>query len=89
MRAGWGIASIAAEPTHGRGVPCAATVDTSVGASCSLSSTFNAVVPGSVVEGKRAIWQLGKVEVFDAGADEQAGTTNDNTLFEHQGIFVP
>ena len=70
-------------------VPCAATVDTSVGASCSLSSTFNAVVPGSVAEGKRAIWELGKVAVFDAGADGQADTTNDNTLFERQGIFVP
>jgi hypothetical protein len=70
-------------------VPCAATGDTSIGASCSLSSTFNAVVPGSVVESKRAIWQLGKVEVFDGGADGQAATTNDNTLFERQGIFVP
>ncbi len=70
-------------------VPCAATGDTSVGASCSLSSTFNAVVPGSVVDGKRAIWELGKVEVYDAGADGQAATTNDNTLFERQGIFIP
>jgi hypothetical protein len=70
-------------------VPCAATTDTKVGATCSLSSSFNAIVPGSVVAGKRAIWQLQDVQVFDGGADGQAATTGDNTLFERQGVFVP
>ena len=70
-------------------VACAATAGTSLGGTCSLQSTFNAIVPGSVVEGKRAIWELGQVDVFDGGADDQAGTTSDNTLFERQGLFVP
>ena len=40
--------------------PCAATLSTTIGATCAPTSTFNAVVPGEVVEGKRAIWQLGR-----------------------------
>jgi hypothetical protein len=70
-------------------VPCAATASTTTGSTCSLTSSFNSVLPGSVVAGKRAIWQLGEIDVFDGGADGQAGTTGDNTLFERQGLFVP
>jgi hypothetical protein len=70
-------------------VPCVATGDTNVGGTCSLESTFNAILPGSVVEGKRAIWELGGIDVFDGGADGQAATTTDNTLFARQGLFVP
>jgi hypothetical protein len=70
-------------------VACAATSDTSTGGKCSLSSTFNALVPGSVVESSRAIWELGAIDVFDGGADGQAATASDNTLFERQGLFVP
>jgi Putative esterase len=69
-------------------VPCAATVATA-GSTCSLTSSFNSILPGSVVAGKRAIWELGAIQVFDGGADGQAQTTGDNTLFEHQGVFVP
>ena len=68
--------------------PCAATASTTIGATCSVSSTFNAIVPGVVVEGKRAIWQLGQVEVFDGGADGLA-STSPNAVFARQGIFVP
>jgi hypothetical protein len=70
-------------------VPCSASGASSIGASCTLSSSFNAILPGSVVESNRAIWELGDVRVFDGGADGQANTTNDNTLFERQGVFVP
>jgi hypothetical protein len=68
---------------------CAATGDTTVGGTCSVSSTFNALVPGSVQESKRAVWELGQVEVYDAGSDGSASTSADNTLFERQGVFVP
>jgi hypothetical protein len=44
---------------------------------------------GAVREGKRAIWGLGRVEVYDGGADGVASTTGDNTLFAHQGLFTP
>ena len=68
-------------------VPCAATAG-DAGATCSLSTSFDAVSPGSVVEGKRAIWQLDALEVHDGGADGLAATAP-NTLFARQGIFVP
>ena len=67
---------------------CTATADTTVGASCATSTTADALVPGLVVEGARAIWQLGAIEVLDGGADDIAATTP-NTPFMRQGIFVP
>ena len=42
-----------------------------------------------VTEGKRAIWQLGQVQVTDGGEDGIAATAADNTLFAKQGLFVP
>jgi arylsulfotransferase ASST len=69
-------------------VPCAATADMAVGATCSVSSSFNAIVPAAILEGKRAIWQLGRIQVFDGGSSEVAGAS-DARLFEDQGVFVP
>lgn len=69
-------------------VPCVATDRTTVGSTCSLISSFNAIVPGTVVERKRATWQLGEVQVFDGGASEVAGGQG-ASLFATQGIFVP
>jgi hypothetical protein len=69
-------------------VPCTATASTTIGASCLLSSSFNAIVPGSVIEGYRANWELGDVQVFDGGASGVAGAS-DARLFARQGIFVP
>jgi len=63
-------------------VPCAAGI-------CSVSTTANALAPGAVLEGRRAIWQLGQVKVYDGGADGVASTTGDNTLFMVEGVFVP
>jgi phosphatidylinositol-3-phosphatase len=69
--------------------PCAGTTDATVGSTCSITTTFNTVVPGAVVEGKRSIWQLGQVEVHDGGADSDVATPADNTLFMNGGVFVP
>jgi hypothetical protein len=69
-------------------VPCAGTADTTVGATCAVTTTADSVLPGTVNEGKRAVWQLGQLEVFDGGADGLA-STDDNTLFARQGVFVP
>ena len=70
-------------------VPCAATSNTATGSDCAVTTTANAVAAGSVVEGKRAIWQFGQFQVTDGGEDGSAATTIDNTLFLKQGIFVP
>jgi hypothetical protein len=70
-------------------VPCAATGDTTVGASCNLVTTVDTLVPGAVTEGKRSVWELGQVQVDDGGADGDADTASDNTLFMVQGVFIP
>jgi Tol biopolymer transport system component len=69
-------------------VPCSGDLDTSVGSSCVVSTTAEAVIPGVVPESKRSVWGLGQVEVFDGGADGVASTP-DNTLFAVQGLFAP
>jgi hypothetical protein len=69
-------------------VPCTVTLDATVGSTCSVSTTANAVVPGSVVADQHTIWQLGQVQVFDGGAGGVAGAS-DATLFMVQGLFVP
>ena len=45
-------------------------------------------MPGTVIEGKRATWEMGKVELYDGGASGVAGGSG-ATLFQTQGIFVP
>jgi Glycine rich protein len=69
-------------------VPCATNSDATVGSTCSVTTTFNAVTPGALVAGARSIWQLGDVKVLDGGADGLASTAP-NTLFERQGVFIP
>jgi len=70
-------------------VPCTATGDTTIGSTCALTTTADAVVgAGAVKESMRTIWQLGQVRVNDGGADGLVSTTP-NTLFAVQGVFVP
>jgi hypothetical protein len=69
-------------------VPCTATTATTVGSTCSVSTTADAVTPGLMVENKRTILEVGQVKVFDGGADGLAATPG-NTLFASEGVFVP
>jgi hypothetical protein len=69
-------------------VPCAMTADTSVGSTCSIATTQDSVLPNSVLENRRSIWQLGQVKVYDGGPDGVA-STQDNTLFAVEGVFTP
>ena len=69
-------------------VPCTATAETTRGSTCSISTSMDALVPGAVPEGKRSIWALGQVQVFDGGPDGVAATEG-NSLFAVQGVFVP
>jgi hypothetical protein len=68
-------------------VPCAATGG-SVGSTCSVTTTLDAVTPGSIVERKRTVWALKDLQVTDGGPDGVAAT-DPNTLFARQGVFVP
>ena len=69
-------------------IPCTATADPTVGATCGVDTTLDAVLPGVVKEGMRAIWESREVKVLDGGEDGLA-ETDDNTVFAKQGIFVP
>ena len=69
-------------------VDCSTTPSPGIGSSCQVTTTFNAILPGAVVEGKRANWQLGAIEVFDGGQSGVAGAA-DARRFARQGIFVP
>ena len=63
------------------GAQCAATADPDVGATCSVSTTIEAIAPATVLEGLRTTWQLGPIKVFAVGADTGP--------FAVQGVFVP
>jgi acyl-homoserine-lactone acylase len=69
-------------------IPCTATGGTE-GSNCNIVTTADAVRPNLVTEGQRAVWELGQVKVYDGGADGDAETTGDNTLFAVQGTFAP
>jgi hypothetical protein len=69
-------------------ISCSATGSPSTGSSCSVSTSLEAVVPGAITEGKRSIWELSQIQVFDGGPDGDPETA-DNSLFAVQGVFAP
>ena len=69
-------------------VPCSPTSNTAIGSSCAVSTSANAVAPGAVKTGMRAIWQMGQAQVYDGGSSGVAGAS-DEALFEIQGLFAP
>jgi hypothetical protein len=70
-------------------VPCTSTPATTVGSTCSLTAGADSLRPGAITASLRSIWALDKVQVFDGGADNDADSLGDNTLFETQGVFAP
>jgi Subtilase family len=67
--------------------PCATTASTTIGSTCA-ATTADAIIPGMVNEGARAIWELSQIEVADGGSDGLIGT-GPNGIFATQGVFVP
>ena len=67
---------------------CANTTSTSSGGLCTINTTANAVVPGSVKDTQRGVIEISQLQISDGGADGQVASP-DNTLFEVQGIFIP
>jgi hypothetical protein len=67
---------------------CAATAGPEGGA-CNVATTADAVTGDFVKEAKRSVWQLGQVQIYDGGADGDADTPGDNTLFAVQGAYAP
>lgn len=77
-------------------VDCVSTLSTTIGSQCDLNTTANAILPNMVVEGRRAMWNIGQVEIRDAGPNG-TGYANcpptcgdgDETTYLRQGVFVP
>jgi hypothetical protein len=78
-------------------VTCVVTASSTIGARCALNTTLEALIPGALREGKRAIWQLGQATVQDAGPNGTGYGSGcpancgdgDERTFLRQGIFVP
>jgi hypothetical protein len=49
------------------------------GSACAVTTTVNALQPGAVVDGGRAIWQVGTVTLRDLA----------DRVFARQGLYVP
>jgi hypothetical protein len=67
---------------------CVPTDSTATGSTCNVATTADTLMGGLAREGKRAVWALAQVQVFDGGADGDVETA-DNTLFADQGTFAP
>ena len=87
--AGPGTAATTTDIPLAAAFSCTPVADPQEGSTCSGTTTVDALVPGAVSETKRSIWALDQVRVFDGGADGDADTTADNTLFATAGLFVP
>jgi hypothetical protein len=74
---------------YGFTIPCTGNTDPTTGSDCIVATSMNALAPGTHADGRRAVWQLGQVRVFDGGSDADGSTTADNTVFAVQGVFVP
>jgi hypothetical protein len=70
-------------------IQCTPTADATVGSNCDVQTTVEALFPGAVKEGRRAVWQLDQLRAYDGGPDGNAATNDGNTLFLTQGIFIP
>jgi Tol biopolymer transport system component len=60
-------------------VPCTVTTETDRGSTCSVLTSADAVLPDTVEEERRSIWELGRLELRDANG----------ARFLVQGLFVP
>jgi glucose/arabinose dehydrogenase/PKD repeat protein len=69
-------------------VNCASTPDPAVGSTCSVSTTADGVLPGSIREGKRMVMQVFHQRLEDAGANGVRGDADDRG-FAQGGYFVP
>jgi hypothetical protein len=78
-------------------VPCTATTATTIGGTCSLLTSADALIPNSIKENRRSNWELQQVEVrdpgpngsgFGAGCPQTCGD-GDEATYLRQGIFIP
>ena len=69
-------------------VDCSSTPDPSVGATCALNSSADAVQPGVIKEGQQMSAQAFRLRLNDSGANGVRGDSDDR-IFSTQGVYVP
>jgi hypothetical protein len=69
-------------------VDCVASSDTGTGSSCAANTSADALVPGTISEGRDSVLQVFRARVVDSGQNGVRGDSDD-TLFAQQGIYVP
>ena len=71
-------------------IPCANTAMASVGGLCSVNTGLNTLIPAAIdnMAGKRTVVEFAQIQVVDGGADGSV-STNPNTPFAVQGVFIP
>jgi hypothetical protein len=67
---------------------CTATADTGIGGLCSITTTANAIRPGTFKDAQRAVVQVVQIYVTDGGSDGLVSTAG-NSVFAVEGVFVP
>jgi len=78
-------------------ISCVATGTTFASGSCIGTTTINSLLPGAVLDSKRAIWEVGQGQVLDAGPNGTGYGSGcpptcgdgDETVFLREGIFIP
>jgi hypothetical protein len=70
------------------GANCATTPDPAVGSTCSVSTSADAVTPGSIREGREMVLQSFRLRLNDAGANNVRGD-GDDRAFAQQGVYIP
>jgi hypothetical protein len=75
-------------------VTCASTTSVTIGSTCAIVTSMNALVPGSAPAAKRMVIQIpqrtptGGIQVYDGGQFGTAGAS-DATLYLEPGVFLP
>ena len=69
-------------------VSCASTASLAVGATCSVDTSANALIPTVVREGKQGVLSFFRVRLNDSGPDGVRGNSDDKLLAQ-QGIYNP
>jgi hypothetical protein len=81
------VACTGTDPATVQDIPFPITASCNAG-HCAVTTTFNSVVPGSVVAGAKMNIQMAQTQILDGGSDGLTGTPG-NSLFATEGVFVP
>jgi sugar lactone lactonase YvrE len=83
------IPATVADVPFAANLSCVTTTSTTIGGTCGVTTSADAVLPGSVPEGERSIWQIDQIEVWDGGPDGSVATASGDRVYLREGVFVP